>query len=107
MSNGTPLVCPRCNLSNSLATIETLIGYAQIEDIYVGPEGPVIDFNGYTDMDWGSSETVGIRCKKCDWEGQLDDLQPLADEADERDAAHTRELRRRREEIGRRKPLAF
>lgn len=61
MSAGELLACPRCGQASGLATIEEMTGTARAtfyEDDIV--------WDGWTDVDWGSSNTIGVACH-CGW----------------------------------------
>ena len=58
------LVCPKCG-TTELATTEKLLGRAGAS-MYRLPNGELeIDHDGYTNVNWDSSETVGIECCSC------------------------------------------
>lgn len=57
------LACPTCGETESLATTERLYGAALCNEITA--EGP--EYEGYTEMDWDSSTTVGVECGGCGW----------------------------------------
>lgn len=70
------LACPTCGRTDALSTIETLTGLAPCTVTVV--DGAVdVEYDGYTDVLWETSITLGVTCK-CgfehegdDWEDQL------------------------------------
>lgn len=63
-----PLHCPNCGASDSLGTAEILTGWAGarfLRDVDTGEV--VIEHDGYTDVHWDGTESVGIHCRACDW----------------------------------------
>ena len=61
-------VCPKCLEGDSLATIERLYGSA-----WFGVHDGEIAWEGETNVDWGGSTTVAVRCAACDWEAAYDE----------------------------------
>lgn len=57
------LTCPECKQGDSLSTTERILGSAQCNEI--NEDGP--DYNGYTDVWYDTSETIGVSCL-CGWE---------------------------------------
>src|SRR6516164_391838 len=67
------LVCPLCHSPN-LATIEELEGAAEMTarvDVTTGER--TIYHEGWTDVWWDSSTTVGAECRDCEWISRDDD----------------------------------
>jgi len=89
---GPLLVCPRCKRGDTLATIEQLQGISHLWSVELGPDGLVLNYTGYSDEFWDTSERIGIECRGtgCDWEGQLDELALAAKE--EEATPHATEL---------------
>ena len=64
------LACPTCATTDDLQTIESLYGHASTTRIEADR---TIDFTGWTEIDWDSSQTVGAFCKNCGWSHEGDD----------------------------------
>lgn len=64
------LACPDCATADDLQTIETLYGFAHTTRI--GADGS-IDYAGWTEVDWDSSQSVGAYCGNCGWSYESDD----------------------------------
>jgi len=67
-----PLVCPNCH-SDNLGTIEDISGVALCSayvDISNGDRS--VEHDGWTDVCWDSSTSVGITCRDCMWESHSD-----------------------------------
>lgn len=77
---GTVLACPRCGSSEHLGELETVEAISEAEQITVGEEGLVYEWTGHTDFFQENSETIGVVCRKCDWEGQEGELVAARDE---------------------------
>ncbi len=63
-------ICPTCFSGDSLATIERLQGLCDFNgfDADLTP-----NFGGQTDVDWDSTESIGVQCRSCDWQHVSDD----------------------------------
>ena len=65
-----PLCCPRCG-AGELSSIEQLRGGCSGHAaLTIAPDGQLrTQFHpgGFTDVDWGSWTTVGVRCRACLW----------------------------------------
>jgi hypothetical protein len=62
------LACPECGQSDGLATVERLFGTCDGE-FTLGKDGFVVfTGGGYTDVNWDSTESVGVICRNCGWE---------------------------------------
>ena len=55
--------CPKCG-SHEIVTIEQLYGVSRLVDITKGQP----DWDGYTEVHWDCSETIGISCTACLYE---------------------------------------
>jgi hypothetical protein len=60
------LCCPNCG-SKELATVERLMGdaYGNAIDDDMGPR---FLHEGWTEIYWDSSESIGLTCRSCHWE---------------------------------------
>lgn len=58
-------LCPNCGDGGELATIEKIYAHAHLNKV---TEEEGLDQTGETDVDWDSSETVGIYCGSCGWD---------------------------------------
>lgn len=71
------LGCPDCGETGELATIEQLVGTARCV-VSRGEDGRIeLDHEGYTEVCWDSSETIGIECQDCGFEYQGADWEAL------------------------------
>jgi hypothetical protein len=61
MSGRKAMVCPACGEGDGLATVEELVGTAHVT--FYGDD---LVWDGWTDVDWNSSTTVGLCCD-CGW----------------------------------------
>jgi hypothetical protein len=76
------LRCPVCG-STELATTVTLRGSSNgTARLYTGPNGePRSEFvqDGWSDLHWDSSSTIGVECRSCLWSYEgVDHLEQLA-----------------------------
>jgi hypothetical protein len=62
----TAVGCPRCR-STDLGTLENLLGTAGCRVRRIGGELEFVH-DGWTDVDWDSSTSIGITCRSCSWE---------------------------------------
>lgn len=65
------LICRFCGADDSFSSIERITGYAKINSIESDPDPalkPEIDYEGWTEIDWDSSTTVGWCCENCNTE---------------------------------------
>ena len=72
--NKTELGCPGCGVTDQLSTIEELFGYAGCTLVRREDGVVEVDFEGYTDVDYGSSSTVGLHCGACEGDWYLAEL---------------------------------
>lgn len=77
---GTVLACPECGSTERLGELETVEAISVAEQITVGEEGLVYEWSGHTDFFQENSETIGVVCRKCDWEGQEAELVAARDQ---------------------------
>ncbi len=77
---GTVLACPQCGSTEHLGELETVEAISEAEQITVGEEGLVYEWSGHTDFFQENSETIGVVCRKCDWEGQEAELVAARDQ---------------------------
>lgn len=99
VSTDAKLVCPNCGNGDELASIEQLQGTCRGAFEVVGD---AIQFfgDGYTDIEWDTSTTIGWMCKNCWREGHvLTDLIPDYEWA-EREEAKEKALEDADEEVG-------
>ena len=62
------LVCPNCG-STDLATIEDLSGSAHCKAVLDPDTGArSVEYDGWTEVHWDSSTSMGIECRSCGWE---------------------------------------
>ena len=71
---GTVVACPECGSTQNLGELETLEAISEAEQITVGEDGLVYEWSGHTDFFQENCETIGVVCRKCDWEGQEAEL---------------------------------
>ncbi len=71
---GTVLACPECGSTKNLGELETLEAISEAEQITVGEDGLVYEWSGHTDYFHENCKTIGVVCRKCDWEGQEAEL---------------------------------
>lgn len=62
-----PLVCPVCQ-SDNLGTTEEISGVACCHAyVEVASGQRLIEHDGWTDVCWDSSTTIGMECRDCQW----------------------------------------
>lgn len=62
MTNGNNPTCLNCQATDQWVSIEEILGTAGLNVNYNGE----IEFDGHTDIQWDTSESVAIFCMECD-----------------------------------------
>ena len=59
------LACPRCGHTR-LSSVERLTAVGRCHAITIDAHGdPRFHWTGWTDVEWDSSTTIGVRCENC------------------------------------------